>query len=250
MAIDVELIAVISRGICVPVFIVMAVMFRRKYKNSENEYFRGYFWFFIMITAIQLVTFALDVISLIDPSNPIAELSDARFPDYLPEYEQYYLFLDNFIRPSYLLIIIVLCIALSTQIQPLEIIQNQKRILSRLLLICVPLVILIYIPVIRHSYYSFIVAAISVVLIGFGLLFNILLSLRLAVKTIGEVRKRSILILLGFILYIVGLGWSARVGWSSAINPAWGGSHDVIFGSIVILISTLLYYLGYRTSKL
>lgn len=250
MAIDIGLFAVIARGICVPVFIVMAVMFWRKYKRSENEYFKGYFWFFIAITVIQLSTFAFDVLSLIDPSSPIGELSDARFPDHIVEYEQYYLFLENFVRPAYLLIIIILCIALATQVQPLEVIQNQKRILSRLLLLCVPLIGLMFIPIIRHSYYSFIAVLVALILIGFGLLFNIGVSLRLALKTVGEVQKRSVLILIGFILYIAGLGWSARVGWSSLINPEWGGSHDVILGSVVILISTLLYYLGYRTSKI
>lgn len=251
MAFDINLLAVIARGITFPILFLMAALFRKRYKESLNQYFNGYFLFFIAMSLIQLVTFFLDVISYIGIWENVAAFSDARFDDYIDDYANTLLYIDNFVRPSYLLIFIALFIAIASQVQPLEVFsQNEKRILSRLNFLCIPLIALIYVPFIRYTYYSVIALSIGVLAIAFGLLYNVFMNLRLAIKSVGELRKRFLIVLIGFVLFMVGIVGSARTGMFKAINPAISMDHEVIIGSVIIIFAAFLYYISFRKSDI
>jgi hypothetical protein len=244
------IVAVIARGAVIPIFIWMALMFRRKYTESKNQFFNGYFIFFIMLFGIQLVTFGLDLINLINPGTQIGELTSARFADYQDQYAGVLLYTDNFVRVSYIAIFIILLIAVGSQVQPLEVfLQWNKRVLSRLNFICVPLVAAIYLSFIRYTYYTLIVLTIAIAAIALGILSNIFINLKLTLTAVGEVRLRSFLVMIGLILVLVGLTWSARTGFSEIFGPNFSDSEwDVIFGAGICVLASFLYYRGFKAS--
>ena len=90
-----------------------------------------------------------------------------------------------------------------------------------------------------------IVALIAVII---GLLYNLFINLYLIIKTPGELRTRSAFVFLGFLLSIIGIVITMRVGFSGLINPALDGNYDVIFGSLICAVGILFYYLGFRST--
>ena len=93
-----------------------------------------------------------------------------------------------------------------------------------------------------------IVALIAVII---GLLYNLFINLYLIIKTPGELRTRSAFVFLGFLLSIIGIVITMRVGFSGLINPALKiGNYDVIFGSLIcavgisLLLSRFSIYYG------
>jgi hypothetical protein len=250
--VDLELIAVISRCLTVPFVAGMVSLFWTKYKESDNKYFRGYFLFFIGVLGIQISTSILDIFTLINPDSTLSAFSSGRFADYQSSYEDTLLFLDNMLRPSYLLIYIVLLIAFGSQIQPIEIFTGKdKQLFSKTLFILIPLVALIFVPILRYTYYAFGVLLIASAAILFGFLYNILMNLSLTIKSVGAIRKRTFLVLIGFICYLIGLLWGARTGYSEYIYYGLKDSnYDIIIGSGIVLFACLLYYIGFKSSEI
>lgn len=254
MVTTLDLIALIARGAIIPLFLAMAGLFRSRYKESGNKFFNGYMIFFIMVALIQIVTFALEVINTLNPGTAIGEFTDARFADYAL-YESIakarLLYMNNFIRPSYLAIFIILLIAIGSQVQPLEVFLNYNRhLLSRLNFLSVPFFLSLYLPPLRYTYYAFLVFNLGTVAITFGLLFNLFMNLKLAITGVGEVRWRSFGVVVGLVLYLLGLVWGARTSMSEFISPALHeDSWDVILGSGICAIASLLYYLAFKASK-
>ena len=253
MTFDKIMLALIFRGVVIPIFISMVLMFWKKYKKSSNKYFYGYFVFFIAILVVQIAVFIVDLYTYLGQEIQFDLLSTNPFADWSDEHELSLGFVQNFVKPSYILIVIILCIALASQITPLEIFLNDKRhIMSRLLIVSLIGISLIYIPLdfFRYSLYTQIVLVFAVFSMLIGFFVNIIVNLKLAITTIGEVRKRSIMVLLGFTFYILGLIWGARVGWSELIYVNWGYEEDVIFGNALLILSAILYYKGFKTIKM
>lgn len=243
--------ALAARGICIPIFFGMVALFRRRYKEQKSKFFMGYLFFFLVIAAIQIGVFIFDILGYFFPETGLSELSDARFADWDESYKESLWLVSNLVRPSYILIIIVLCFALACQVQPLEIISgNKTHLFSRPLFICSAILWLIYIPspLFRYSLLTVILLSVSMSEICLGFAYNIFISIKLAIKTTGIVRKRSLSVLFGFIMYIIGMLWSAKTGWSEFFISHHQNEFDVIFGSILVIIAALLYYIGFRKS--
>lgn len=246
-----EWVSVLARGILIPCFLSMVYMFRKKYNENKNVYFNGFFIFFIVFSFTQAVVFCTDLIGLINDDIDLGLLSTSSFSYTSPENEAKLSYFANFVRPSYLLIFFVVLLALGSQVQPLEITLNkEKRLISRAIFLALPLVGLVYIPFLTFSVYTVAVIVYSLAVVVIGFLFNILMSIILFFKSVGEIRKRSFFVLLGFLMLLFGTVWGMRIGLSEAINPNWGYDHDVIFGSIMTILGTLSYYMAFHEKKL
>ncbi|MHA1820039.1 MAG: hypothetical protein ACTSVC_06165 [Promethearchaeota archaeon] len=250
-----ELIAVISRGLGSLVLGGMGYYFWRSYKTEKNKFFYGYFLFFSGMMVIQFFAFLFDLVKFLDPTNPIGSLSTARFSDWSNNPDVYasnLMYVSNFVRPLYLAIFLVLLFAIGSQVYPLEILtEKKKKIISTLNFAWILFILSIYIPLefFRYSFYTVVILTIAMVLIGIGLLYNIGMSLYLVFKTIGDVRRRSLLVLIGFFVMILGMAWSSRIGLSKTFFGIEDSNFDVIFSSILIGVSSIIYYLGFKKSK-
>lgn len=223
----------------------MALYFKKRYNEQKNKFFNGYFIFFIFLVIIEFVTLIFDISRFLIPDSSFSDYATMRFPEYDSSiHKELYSYANNLVRPMYLLIIIVLLVAVSSQVQPLEYMMNMEHhILSRVLFLDVISVLLIFIEPIRNSYYSVVALTIAIILIIVGLFVNTIINARLAIKTVGEVRKRSILVGLGLYVFLLALGLSSRNGWSGS------GDLDVILSGIITLIGVLMYYYGFRVEK-
>jgi hypothetical protein len=247
-----ELLAVILRGVVIPLYVAMIVLFYNKYKEDKNKFFLGYIIFFSVAFIIQAGVFLVDLGSYIGHPMQMDLLSTNRFDDYTDEKATILSVFDNFVRPSYIVIFIIVGIAIASQIHPLEIFsQYNRHFMSKGLIICAFLMSFLFIPLdfFRYSYLTMIIISLNFLFIGFGLLVNFFVSLKLYFKSVGEIRRRTLFILLGFIMYLAGMIWAARSGWAKTINSNWDFEEDVILGSIVSIISILFYYIGFKSRE-
>lgn len=248
MGFDMVWAAVIARFVLVPLFAFMAILFFKKYRASQNKYFNGYFVFFLLLTIVQVSVAVADIMTILQPESVWANTSSAKFPDYEANVSKLWIFF-NLVRPYYILIYIVLLVALAGQIQPIEVILKQDRhILSRALFLCTTVLVLVYIPALTYSLFTIIIMSITNLLVFIGFLFNVFMNLSLALKTVGEVRKRSLLVLFGFIIFIIGTLWGLKMGWSVIFNPNWHHNEDVIIGAIISGVSIYCYYRVFASS--
>lgn len=157
--------------------------------------------------------------------------------------------LDNLMRPLYILGFIAILIITAFMVYPLEEILGWKKTpLTKILLAIVPFVVLIYVPALTFSLYTFVVLICVFVGTAFGLVLNVGVNLKLAIQTPGEIRKRSMFVLLGFACFYIGLIWSLEVGWAKLLSPVFDLDHDVIFGCFVQELAVLFYRLGFSST--
>ena len=243
---DFKLLAVICRGVLIFVLAAMSIMFWRKYAADRNKFFFGYFIFFFFMALTDAAIFLGEVLNFMFQNNTLTDLMGLDFPNFEENRDRLGL-IFNLVRPPYLLALMILYIAFASQLQPLEIVLNQKsHLISRGLYLAVGLTILIYIPAMTYTLYTQIIVYFSLLLLIVGLFGNIGLNLYLAVRSPGKIRRRSYLVLIGFVLFIIGLLWSLKLGWSETLNPAWNFEIDVVIGSLISTISAFCYYLGFK----
>jgi hypothetical protein len=242
-----QILAVIARGALIPVFGAMMLLFWRRYKSQSNKFFYGYFLFFLSMTIVNTFVFIGELLGLFE-INTLVNLMTLDFPYHDENREKLWIFY-NLVRPPYLLALVILYFAMGSQVQPLEFVLNHKQhLLSRGLFLSILLTIPIYFPAITYTIYTPIVVGYSMVLTIFGFLGNIGINLNLAIKSPGEIRRRSLLVLLGFFLFVLGLLWSLKMGWSELIYSGWNFNTDVILGSVIMLCSALCYFMAFRKS--
>lgn len=251
MDLDLTLFVIIARGIIIPIFIWMTILLFLKYKKNSDKYYGGYFVYFIAISLFQIIAFIFELTNYINPSSSFNLFRTARFIDYSSQSATLFLYTDELIRPFYLMLFIIVSIGLSAQIFSVEILSNLKRrFLSGPVLFTSILVILIFIPAIRNSSYPLIAITTTITIVFVAEFFVIIHSLLIAAQIPGDKRKKSLLTLFGFFTLVASLILSTRVVWSLFWYSALLNSdYNIIIGSIIGIISVLLYYFAFRERK-
>jgi hypothetical protein len=259
-----QFIALIARGLLIPLFLLMTISFWRKYKSNHSKYFFGYIIFFFLLFFTQSLVFLSDLFLAFSIQGDIPTITNIRFTNYDENriilvnylsnlgfnYDLAY-WITNFIRPTYLIIYLIVMIAVGSQIQPLEIINKQKHLyLSSFMFLLIPFIVVIFIPQITFSLYSSILVVLGLLTVLFGFFYNILMNLYLVVKSPGELRTRSLFVLTGFILLVGGLVITMRVGLVKSFLPNEGTFWDVPVGVLVSMLGLYCYTRGFRSIKI
>ncbi len=243
-----DVIAVLFRYALTVVYTGVVIFFVRGFARSKaaglpNKFFLGFSIMFLAILGIIAGIAVFETINLISPGT--AYLS-SYFPGYDPTTDQTGVFL-NFCRPLFVLAFIACNIMIAGQIYPLELAINWKKApVTKLLVITGLAAFLIFIPGITYSFVTqiLIVACIGSLLLGF--LLNIGVNIHLCRVSTGQIRRRSLFIILAFICFYVGFVWALEVGWSRLFIPGAPYEYDVIFGSILQMVAAVFYWVGFR----
>jgi hypothetical protein len=255
MALNWEILAYVSRLSIAGLSMLMAIFFFKKYGESKasgtmpNYYFLGNSLFFLAMGSILLIVGVLEAMASF--AEVKFNFDTNRFPGYVKG-DNDLLFLENLgSNPIYVALTIFSLVMFSVQIFPLEIILGKKKIVSKFLLFAAALCILIYIPSIQFTYYSFGILLIAYFCVFLGLLMNCYLTGTIIKNSAGIVKKRAMMNFIGFFLFLIGLVWSMRVGWMDMILHLFGVDGpldmDVLAGSIVMLFAMFLYWRGFST---
>ncbi|MHA1821624.1 MAG: hypothetical protein ACTSU2_17485 [Promethearchaeota archaeon] len=152
------------------------------------------------------------------------------------------------IRPLYLIFYFIVNAILAIQVYTLEKAMARKRVIwSKIIFIFGATELLLFIPPLSYSYFTFVPIILGFLGIILGFFLNIIANIILAIKSTGAIRKQAIYALFAFLLLGFGMYWSLEVGISKMINPTFTYNHDVIFGSILQFFAVVLYRLGFPT---
>lgn len=247
--------AMISRFIVVIFGFLFMFFYLKRYNKSKidgpspNIYFLGQTLFFvclavlILLVALQELLLYMNIISI--------DLTDWSFPDY-DQHATMFLFLSNLIRPIYIILQAVAILVFAIQIYPLETILGSKKIVSKLAVVSSISLGLVYLPFLTYTYYTFIVVLIGYLILLVAFMVNFILTTKIIRQATGDVRRRAIMNITGFFIFLVGLVWTMRVGWTKAIgelinvNIIEHYSYDVVLGDITILLAMFVMYSGVK----
>ncbi len=232
-------------------FLLMG-FFRKKYSetkesNTPNYYYFGNFLFFLANGIIILVVGIEEAFVYYGKWD--INLASAKF-DWVARDTSQLLFLENLgENPIYVIIIIFSLCIFAAQIYPLERLLKRKLFISKLLVVEALLCGAIFVPFLTYTYYEFGILLISFITLFMGFLINFILTGKIIKESAGIVRKRAILNITGFSLYLVGLIWSMRVGWTKGLVGLFGMDgnldQDVLVGNFLIFLAILLYWRGF-----
>jgi hypothetical protein len=247
--------AIISRFVVVVFGVIFMLFFLKRYQKSKidspspNIYFLGQTLFFvclsvlIFLVALQELLLYLNIIT--------TDLTDWQFPNY-DENAAMFGLLKNLIRPIYIILQAIAILVFAVQIYPLETILGSKKIVSKLAVVSSISLGLIYIPFLTFTYYTLIVVFLGYIMLLVAFLVNFILTSKIIRQATGDVRRRAIMNITGFFIFLVGLVWTMRVGWTKAIGDIFNYdvpyhySFDVVFGDITILIAMYIMYSGVK----
>ncbi len=249
MALD-DFIAVLFRYALTVVYIGIMVFFIRGYTKSKaaglpNKFFLGFSIMFLAILGIIAGTAVYETVNLIFTGTWNLQTP---FPGYYDPImrEQVGIFL-NFCRPLFVLAFIACNVMIAGQVYPLEIAINWKKAPATKLLVITGLAAFaIFIPGITFSIVTqiLLVACIGSLLFGFAL--NIGVNIHLCRVSTGQIRRRSLFIILAFICFYMGFIWALEVGWTREFIPGATLKYDVVFGSILQMVAAVFYWVGFR----
>ncbi len=252
MAFNWEIAAFVSRLVISAIAFMMSYFFWGKYQESKrgpspNYYYFGNYGFFL---ANGIVILLVGLQELLDYFS-IWEINfdSAKFYWVNRDTSQLFLLENLGENPVYVILSIYATIIFFVQISPLESLLKQRKVVSRLLLVDIVLCALIFVPPLTYTYYEFVALILTYASIFLAFLVNFVLTAKIIKNSAGIVKKRAILNISGFSLYLLGLVWSMRVGWTQMILVAIGSAGslgmDVLVGNVIIFLAVLLYYRGF-----
>ena len=250
------LIAIILRFALVFFFMYLFFFFKAAYQKAlkegfKNKFLLGFGFMFLTLWIIQLFLAIYEVLD--DTGIASMEFFERNFPGYDdPANRQRIGFLLNFMQYTYIGFLALACLIFAAQVYPLEeIVGWQKTPLTKYLIVLAGLTAIILIPVeaLRFSYYSFIIILGAFLGIAIAAFLNFGVNIKLIFTTTGNIRRRSLFVLIGLLIFYLGFIWALEVGWSELINPEWGLTEDLIFGSLLQIIATFFYRSGFSMSE-
>jgi hypothetical protein len=250
------LIAVILRFALIFFFMYLFVFFKGSYQRAlkegfKNKFLLGFTFMFLTLTIIQLF---LAIYELLDDTG-LASMAffERNFPGYDDAANRQKMgFLLNFMQYTFIGFLALACLIFAAQVYPLEeIVGWQKTPLTKYLIVLAGLTAVILLPVesLRFSYYSFIIILGAFLGIAIAAFLNFGVNIKLIMTTTGNIRRRSSFVLIGLLIFYFGFIWALEVGWSNMINPEWGLTEDLIFGTLLQMVATFFYRSGFSMSE-
>lgn len=249
------ILAVISRFfVAVFCFFLMRFFFLRYKKSkaesqSPNYYYSGLTLFY---GSVGIVLLFIGFQDLLQYAEILFINLETAFPDYdlavmRGSYGWLSELLANLIRPIYLFLFIYAMIIFAIQIYPLEKFLHRKNFELWILGIAIILCATIYIPPLYLTIYAFMVLLYVIFALLLAFLVNLYLTGKIIKESVGIVRKRAFMNAVGFFLFLIGLIYSMRVGWTKVLLPGVPLDADVFFGDMVVLIAAIIYWRAFRT---
>jgi hypothetical protein len=245
----------VARFCLVAAYFYMFWFFRKNYLKSKtagftNKFFVGYAFFFGVLFAFQIGISVYELSEYLVPGSTTWLRAD--FPGANVEANlDAVLFLYNLVLPLYIIGVSSMVLLIAGQVYPLELTLNwNKSPITKYLIIVSAGLMLVFIPAITWTLYTFVFCFASILGVAIGLVMNIGVNIKIAVVSTGELRRRSIAIIFASLLFYVGFIWTLEIGEISigAIFNIAGFSlkWDLVFGSILQGFSALLYRQGLR----
>lgn len=252
MAFEKEIVLV-TRFCIIALYFYMFMFFRKNYLKSKaagftNKFFVGYAFFFAALCAFQVGISLYDLALYIDPAS-VSWVRES-FPGEA-EGRAAVLFLYNLVQPLYILGLSAMLLLIAAQVYPLELTLNwNKTIVTKYIVIVAAGTMLIFIPVLTWSLYSFIFCLSAILGVVLGLVMNMGVNIKLATASTGELRIRSIAIIFASLLFYFGFIWTLEIqeiSLGEIFNIAGYSSRwDTVFGYALQVISAILYRQGLR----
>ncbi len=249
MAFEKEILLV-TRFCIIGIYFYMFWFFRKNYLKSKaagfiNKFFVGYALFFLALFAFQIGMSFYELARYIAP-NTVAWVRES-FPGQA-EGQAAVFFLYNLVQPVNLLGVSGMLVLIAAQVYPLELTLDwNKWIITKYLLIVSIGTIIVFIPALTWTLYTFIICLAAVLGVVLGLVMNMGVNIRLAAVSTGELRKRSIAIIFASVLFYFGFIWTLDIQEISIAKPfGFPTEWDTVFGYVLQVISAFLYRQGLR----
>ena len=208
--------AIISRFIVCIFCILLMLFFQNKYKISKkdggtpNSYFTGLTWYFGVLGIILLLVGIEEILTVFGIFSIDLKTDFPGF-DASATANTYGLLSklsSNLLYPVFLMLLIICLVVFMIQIYPLEQILQRKKVIFWVLFSAVCANALIYIPFTLGTIYPYI-AIFYGYFRNFSCVFllNFYLTAVIIKQSAGEVRKRAIMNITGFFLFLFGLIW-------------------------------------------
>ncbi|MFX0099136.1 MAG: hypothetical protein ACFFCS_06100 [Candidatus Hodarchaeota archaeon] len=247
--------ALFMRFMLIGVYFYMVYLFRsslKKYKESKfiNWFFVGYSIFFFSLFVFQIGHSITELLNYIFPELGFL----ASIKSNLPGGPMPGLLFSNLNRPLFILGLILMELILAAQIYPLERAVNWNRTRgTKYLVVTACLLCSMFIPMLAWSFMSTIIFAMAIFGLLYGLIANIGINIKLVVKSVGEVRTRSIMIILGSLCFYLGFLWTLEIREISIVYHLFGYSYvklDITLGCIAQVVAAILYRRGFQIKAL
>jgi hypothetical protein len=246
-------IVLVTRFCIIAVYFYMFVFFRKNYLKSKaagftNKFFVGYAFFFLALFALQVG------MSFYELADYVAPGSGAWVRESFPgevEGRAAVLFLYNLVQPLYILGVSGMVLLIAAQVYPLELTLNwNKTIITKYLIIVSASMLLVFIPALTWTLFTFIICFAAVLGVVLGLVMNMGVNIKLAAVSTGELRKRSIAIIFASLLFYFGFIWTLEIQEISLGElfsiASYQTEWDIVFGYVLQVISAILYRQGLR----
>nr|MDO8085892.1 hypothetical protein [Candidatus Sigynarchaeum springense] len=248
-------IALAARIALILVYLYLFVFFQKNYVKSKqssfvNKYFFGYAYFFFVLFCFQVVLSIYVITSYFAPAS--TAWLRANFPGKDdPMNRANLFFLYNLVMPLYIFGMTSILVLIAGQIYPLETTINWRRVPGTKYMIIVAVsVLFVFIPGITWTIYSFIVFLGSIIGVLYGLIFNVGVNIRIAIRSTGELRRQSIIIILASLLFYAGFIYTleiAEISLGRIVGIVISMDWDITFGCILQGLAALLYKTGLGT---
>lgn len=239
--------ALLALIVMVGVYLYLTLMFRKKYISQKAAGFRntfliGYAFMFLFLMCYQAGYTIVTIIDELSTSFSAVDLQEY-FPGMPAELSPLLNFIKNLIRPIFVIGLIAAGMLFAAQAYPLESMIGWKKTPGVKIVMAINLsLFLIFIPSITWTTLAAVLILACCGGMAYGLFINIAVNIKLIATTTGVIKRRSIIIILASALFYLGFVWSLKVGWSEMIHPYFNSyDWDTVFGSILIIISTILY---------
>ncbi len=245
-----ETLALVCRYALIIAYIAILIFFKRGYARSKaagfpNKFFLGFTFMFLVLVGILGGIGMYETVNAFAPGTWNMQIP---FPGYYDEavYPIVGIF-RNFCRPLFLLAIIAGNILIAGQVYPLEIAIGWKKVpVTKMLVVTSLALFLVFIPGITFSILTQVLFAAGFGCLGLGFLLNIGVNIHLFRISTGQIRQRSLFIIVAFILFYLGFVWALEVGWAKIFIPEATLKYDVVFGSLVQIVAAIFYWVGFR----
>jgi len=245
-----DFLSIIANFMLILVYSYLFILFRKRYNIQKKEgyinaFLRGYSFMFLSLFIFQVSSSIINLIDAFLEEFKVTQLQ-FYFPGKPAELNAFIKFISNLLRPLFILGLCLFELIISAQVYPLEKALNWKKVPGvKFMIITALSLFLLFIPAITWTNFGavLIYASVAGILYGFGM--NILINIKLAFSTVGDVKRRSTYIIFASFLLYFGFVWYLQVGWTEILIPSLTDlSWDVVFGAIMIIISALLYRTG------
>ncbi len=245
-----DLIALLVRFGLTAVYVAMLIFFKNGYQKSKaaglpNKFFLGFSFMFLVLL---IIVGGIDVYETINAFAPGTVNMQIPFDGYYDPmiYPAVGMF-RNFCRPLFVLAFMAGNVLIAGQVYPLELAIGWKKVpVTKLLVITGAALFLVFIPVITFTVVTQVLFAASIFCLVLGFFLNIGVNIHLFRISTGQIRQRSLFIILAFFCFYMGFVWALEVGWAELFIIGASLKYDVVFGSIVQMVASLFYWIGFR----